>query len=117
LNIFDDPQHSFVHVTHTADCGQTNASCPKRSQSARIIVGGILKNENTINTLANACTGQNPPDNPAQYRSPDEEFRSLLNRGRLTTTGQAAVYQANLSIPSTSQECPSTSSMQAEYLV
>jgi len=38
-----------------------------------------------------------------------KEVCSLLNRGRLTTTGQAAVYQANLSMPSTSQECPKNS--------
>jgi len=68
------------------------------SQSARNLIGGIN------NTLANACTGQNPPANPAQYRSSDEEVRSLFNRGRPTTTGQAAVYQANLSMPSTSQD-------------
>ena len=74
------------------------------SQSARNLVGGVLKNEDIFNTLANACTGQNPPDTPAQYRSSDEEVRSLLNIGRPTTTGQAAVYQANLSMPSTSQE-------------
>ena len=55
------------------------------SQSARNLIGGIN------NTLANACTGQNPPANPAQYRSSDEEVCSLLNRGRLTTTDQAAV--------------------------
>jgi len=85
------------------------------SQSAWNLVGGILKNEDIINTLANACTGQNPPATPAQYRSSDEEFRSHFNRGRLTKTGQAAVYQANLSMPSTSQECPKTA-MQAEYL-
>jgi len=62
------------------------------SQSARNLVGGILKNEDIINTLANVRTGQNPPDTPAQYRSSDEEVRSLFNRGRPTTTGQAAAY-------------------------
>ena len=65
--------------------------------------------------MAIACTGQNPPDTLAQYRSSDEDVCSLLNRGR-PATGQAAVYQANLSMPLTSQECPKTA-MQAEYLV
>ncbi|KAM7390869.1 hypothetical protein PAMA_008863 [Pampus argenteus] len=60
-----------------------------------------------INTLANAC--QNPPNTPAHYpaRTSEEEVRSIFNRGR-PTTGQAAAYRANLSMPSTSQECPNT---------
>jgi len=76
----------------------------RKANDNESVVEGILKNEDIIHTLANACTGQNPPDTHAQYRCSDEEVRSLLNRGRLTTTGQAAAYQANLSMPSTSQE-------------
>ena len=78
------------------------------SQAACNLVAAILSNEDMINTLANVC--QNPPDTPAQYpaHSSDEEGRSIFNRGRPTTTGQAAAYQANLSMPSTSQECPNT---------
>jgi len=52
------------------------------SQSARNLVAGKLNNEDIINTLAVACTGQNLPDTPAQYRSSDEEVSSLFNSGK-----------------------------------
>ncbi|TKS65833.1 G2/M phase-specific E3 ubiquitin-protein ligase [Collichthys lucidus] len=77
------------------------------SQTAHKLVAAILNNEDMINTLANAC--QNPPNTPAHYpvRTSEEEVCSIFNRGR-PTTGQAAAYRANLSMPSTSQECPNT---------
>lgn len=81
------------------------------SQSAHNLVAAILNYEDIINT---ACTGQNPADTPDQYRFPDKEVRSLFNRGR-HKTGQAAVYQANLSMPSTSQECPTTPSAGSDW--
>ena len=42
-------------------CGYCSEKPMTISQSTQNIVGGILKNEDIINTLANACTGQNPP--------------------------------------------------------
>ena len=41
-------------------CGYCSEKRMTMSQSARNIVGWILKNDDTINTLANACMGQNP---------------------------------------------------------
>lgn len=83
------------------------------SESARNLVAAILSNEEIINTLASACTGQNT-GNRIQYRSTDEEIRSLFNRGRpnMNLTGQAApACQANFNTPSTSQEPPATAPM------
>lgn len=79
------------------------------SESARNLVSAILSNEDIINTLANACTGQNT-GNRIQYRSPDEEIYSLFHRGRPNAgnlPGQAGpVFQTNT--PSTSQVPPTT---------
>ncbi len=80
------------------------------SQSACNLVAAILSNDVIINALVNACASQNPPETHAQCHTSDEEVRSLFNQGRPgpSTTGQAAVYHTNLSMPSTSQQCPTT---------
>ncbi|XP_039681975.1 uncharacterized protein LOC120575324 [Perca fluviatilis] len=86
------------------------------SESARNLVSAILSNEEIINTLANACTGQNTGNgNRIQYRSPDEEVYSLFHRGRPNVgnlAGQAGPHhQANVNTPSTStfnQVAPTT---------
>lgn len=80
------------------------------SDSARNLVAAILSNDELINTLANACTGQNT-GNRIQYRSTDEEVHSLFHRGRpsaVNITGQAVpAFQTNINternMPSTSQ--------------
>ncbi len=80
------------------------------SQSARNLVAAVLSNDVIINALVNACASQNPPETRAQCHTSDEKVRSLFNRGRPgpSTTGQAAVYHTNLSMPSTSQQCPTS---------
>lgn len=82
------------------------------SESARNLVAAILSNDHLINTLANACTGQNT-GNRTQHRSTDEEIYSLFHRGRANavnfTAQEVPAYQANITernMPSTSQGPP-----------
>ena len=77
------------------------------TQSARDLVAAILNDKAIVNTLANVCVGQYTEARAQHYCSSEEEVRSLFNRGRPgpPTVSQAA-NQVNLSMLSTSQECP-----------
>lgn len=60
--------------------------CVTMSESPRNLVSALL------NTLVNACTGQNNTGKHFQYCSTDEEMYSLFHRGRMQWTSQARQF-------------------------
>lgn len=114
LNIYYELEHFELNLSDVSDgCKRSCTRCVdavSMAQSARDFVAAILSNDELVNALANACTSQNLPDNRAQSRTSEEEVRSLFNRGRPvpSTTGQTVFYNPNLTMPSTTQQCLTT---------